>query len=463
MLRSMRPTLALLLLLCGCSTQSSRIGGGDLHDAITTACAGRVSVSVLAVSLVDGHTVFARRPELLMRPASTMKLLTTIPLCVRNPDLEVTTSLEARDADGGALRLVGGADPLLSEQDLGELVARVHRAGVRQASVLSYVDPMSGHPRFGKGWMWDDEPGGFMPHLSGLTVDGGTVEVVARGTREGLTVAYAPRSAHTPAVVRPGPGPLEIARDWRAGDRTITVTGHLPAGKERRRTLSVPDSARHTAEVLKQLLMDAGIANRDLLVRPAGAADRWKPRRQAEVRRPLPLLLAHANKPSDNLTAEMLLRHLGADAKGALGDVVSGHAVIRDHLASLGVTTHAYRLADGSGVSHYNLVSASLLVRLLADVHDRGDPTRTLFAESLSVAGQDGTLATRMGGTAAEGVVRAKTGTISAVSGLAGYLTTAAGEPLAFAILCQNFVGTTAPWRALQDRICLDLISGAGH
>jgi len=96
-------------------------------------------------------------------------------------------------------------------------------------------------------------------------------------------------------------------------------------------------------------------------------------------------------------------------------------------------------------------------------VHDRGDPTRTLFAESLSVAGQDGTLATRMGGTAAEGVVRAKTGTISAVSGLAGYLTTAAGEPLAFAILCQNFVGTTAPWRALQDRICLDLISGAGH
>ncbi|NRA97491.1 MAG: D-alanyl-D-alanine carboxypeptidase/D-alanyl-D-alanine-endopeptidase, partial [Planctomycetes bacterium] len=452
----------LVLLLFGCATHSQRVGQDRLHDDIAAACAGKVVVSVLAVSLDDGRTVFARQPELLMRPASTMKLLTTATLCVRRPDLELLTALEARDTDGGALRLVGGADPLLSGQDLSDLVARIHREGVRHVTVLAYVDPLSGQPRFGQGWMWDDEPGAFMPHLSGLTVDGGTVEIVARGTRTGVAAAYSPKSAHTPIVVRPAKGPLQITRDWRAGKSTVTITGSLPVGAERRRTLSVPDSARHTAEVLKQLLVDAGIAGRDLLVRTAGDADRWQARHRVEQRHSLPSLLEKANKASDNLTAEMLLRHLGATEGMTIGTVASGHAVVRDHLAALGIPEKGYRLADGSGVSHYNLVSADLLVRLLSAASRAGNPSRDLLLDSLAVAGKDGTLATRMGGTAAEGVVRAKTGTVSAVSTLAGYLVTADGEPLAFAILCQNFVGSASPWRTLQDRICLALIAGQG-
>lgn len=451
------------VVLPACASRGDGSSSNPLDDLIEAASADRVQVSVLAVSLRDGRTVFESQSNLLMRPASTMKLVTTVPLCIHRPSLEVVTAFEAMERDGGPVRLVGGGDPLLSAEELGDLVARIHRAGVRRVTSLAYVDPLAGRPRFGQGWMWDDEPGAFMPHLSGLTVDGGTVAVVARGTRAGLAVAHAPRSAHTPVVVQPGQAPLTITRDWRAGDRTVTVAGRLPVGEERRRTLSVPDSARHTGEVLKQLLVEAGMARPDVVVRPAAAEDRWKPAVRVEHRRQLKALLAKANKPSDNLTAEMLLRHLGTTVNQPLGTSAAGHAVVKDHLARLGIKEDGYRLADGSGVSHYNLVSAALLVRLLVDVHDAGDPARTLLWDSLAIAGKDGTLAGRMGGTAAEGVVRAKTGTISAVSALAGYLETADGEPLAFAIMCQNFVGSAGPWRALQDQICLELIAGSSR
>jgi D-alanyl-D-alanine carboxypeptidase/D-alanyl-D-alanine-endopeptidase (penicillin-binding protein 4) len=134
-----------------------------------------------------------------------------------------------------------------------------------------------------------------------------------------------------------------------------------------------------------------------------------------------------------------------------------GRMTVQADLEALGVGDAAVRVADGSGVSHYNLVSADLLVRLLVDMHERGGRGYELFRRSLPVAGVDGTLANRMKGTAAERRVFAKTGTISAVSNLAGYVDTRSGRRLAFAILCQNFVGSAKPWRALQDRVCAAL------
>ena len=134
-----------------------------------------------------------------------------------------------------------------------------------------------------------------------------------------------------------------------------------------------------------------------------------------------------------------------------------GRMTVQVDLEALGVEEGAVRVADGSGVSHYNLVSAELLVGLLVDMHARGGRSYELFRRSLPVAGVDGTLAGRMKGSAAEGRVFAKTGTISAVSNLAGYVDTRTGRRLAFALLCQNFVGSARPWRQLQDELCATL------
>ena len=107
---------------------------------------------------------------------------------------------------------------------------------------------------------------------------------------------------------------------------------------------------------------------------------------------------------------------------------------------------------DGSGLSRYNLVTTELLVDLLVFVYNDFELMPDYVA-SLPIAGVDGTLKNRMKGMHAEKVLRAKTGTLSGVSALAGYTVTANGEVLAFSILISHYAGPAAPARRIQDTI----------
>jgi D-alanyl-D-alanine carboxypeptidase/D-alanyl-D-alanine-endopeptidase (penicillin-binding protein 4) len=159
------------------------------------------------------------------------------------------------------------------------------------------------------------------------------------------------------------------------------------------------------------------------------------------------LLLEHLSPPlsdiarvlmkvSQNQYAETLLRTLGL-AEG--GSAQAGRTVVRDVLTAWGVAPEAYVLVDGSGLSRYNYVCADMLVRVLTRIY-RDPRHREAFQATLPVGGQDGgTIARRFKGTRAEGNVKAKTGSISNVRALSGYVTTLAGEPLVFSIIANNF------------------------
>ncbi len=156
-------------------------------------------------------------------------------------------------------------------------------------------------------------------------------------------------------------------------------------------------------------------------------------------------LAAATNVPSDNFYAEQLLRGVGA-RHGGSGTTAAGLAVERAVLQRLGVSA---TLADGSGLSRGNRVAPSMVVRLLDRMAARTEGTA--LRASLPLAGATGTLAGRMRGTAAAGRCRAKTGTLSNVSALAGWCTTRGGRRVTFAIL-MNGVSVPAA-RARQDRI----------
>jgi D-alanyl-D-alanine carboxypeptidase/D-alanyl-D-alanine-endopeptidase (penicillin-binding protein 4) len=237
------------------------------------------------------------------------------------------------------------------------------------------------------------------------------------------------------------------------------VSGNVEAGQVERRRITVPDPADYTGWVLADVLEREGLLASEPGVQVQDSADGDPPPRyEIRVQRPMAEAVLRTNKASDNLGAELLLRHLGALGDDPVplgpGSLAAGVAVLREDLERIGLDPDAYRLADGSGVSHYNLISAELLVRLLVDMHAQGGVGYEVFWQSLPIAGRDGTLSSRMQGTIAEGRVRAKTGTVSGVSNLAGYVRTTSGRHLAFAILVQNFVGTSRPWRELQDRFC---------
>jgi PBP4 family serine-type D-alanyl-D-alanine carboxypeptidase len=122
-----------------------------------------------------------------------------------------------------------------------------------------------------------------------------------------------------------------------------------------------------------------------------------------------------------------------------------------------GLTEDDFRLVDGSGLSRYNLICASGAVKLLR--HMWQSPNRQVYIDSLPIMGGDGTLGGR-GASLNTGSVHAKTGTMSGVSALSGYVETAQGRWLVFSILTNGFIGSSSPSRALQDRLCAAMAAG---
>ena len=166
-------------------------------------------------------------------------------------------------------------------------------------------------------------------------------------------------------------------------------------------------------------------------------------------------VLPRMMKDSDNLYAECLFYQLAAAYGTPLASTVHAHTLEKQLINRLGLEQNNYRLADGSGLSLYNYLSAEIMTQLLRYAWQTYSIRRILMP-TLPIAGEDGTLANRMKNTAATGNVHAKTGTLSGVSTLAGYLTAANGHHLCFCIFNQG-VMKTSEGRAFQDRVCTAL------
>jgi D-alanyl-D-alanine carboxypeptidase/D-alanyl-D-alanine-endopeptidase (penicillin-binding protein 4) len=169
---------------------------------------------------------------------------------------------------------------------------------------------------------------------------------------------------------------------------------------------------------------------------------------------PLREILPALMKPSQNQIAEVFLRGLGLERTG-VGTADSGRRVIERQFAEWKIPADGFVVRDGSGLSRGDLVSPEALIGIL-DVMRRS-PHYDLYYASMPIAGVDGTIRTRMRGTPAEGNVHAKTGTLSMVRSLSGYVTSADGRPLLFSILCNNWTAPQASVDRVADAIAVSL------
>lgn len=157
-------------------------------------------------------------------------------------------------------------------------------------------------------------------------------------------------------------------------------------------------------------------------------------------------------KKSNNSMAESLFYQLAAQKGKSRAGRKQAVAHYNTLIRHIGLDPTHYQIADGSGLSLYNYLSPELLGRMLRYAYNDDDIYRHLLP-SLPIAGEDGTLRKRMRGSAAQGNVRAKTGTVEGVSTLSGYLTTATGNLLCFSIMNQG-IRHTSTGRNFQDRVC---------
>ena len=163
-------------------------------------------------------------------------------------------------------------------------------------------------------------------------------------------------------------------------------------------------------------------------------------------------ILQRMMKVSDNFYAEAMFYQLGAVIGRRPAKAKDAASVVKQLIQKVGNGKNPYRIADGSGLSLYNYVTPELEMRLLRYAY-RNSNIYLHLLPSLPVAGRDGTLKTRMKGTFAEENVKAKTGTVTGISALAGYCTAANGHQLCFSIINQGIMKSD-PGRNFQDRVC---------
>ena len=426
------------------------------------------NVGMKVVSLGTGEILYEKDAEKLYHPASTMKLITAATALVKlGPNYRFHTALYADPIEDGQnsgnIYLKGGGDPVFNTNDLEKMVERLAEMDAKdwQGDIVvdeTYFDAI----RRGKGWMWDDGPiGGYYPHLSALTINrNGVLVRISPGTKVGDPVRvhldpptqYMKIVNEATTVGHAEKTRLTIKRKNGATEENILMVGGVMAvgQAEMRRRVDVLDPALYCGTLLREMLAERGVTLYGTV--RYGEVPEEAVEISQHISPPLSRILWEMNKPSDNLIAELLLKTIGAELRGAPGTAEKGLGVISNLLGIIGMDRRYYTFADGSGVSRYNLVTASLLTDLLVYMF-RNFTVMPEYLASLPVGGVDGTLTRRMRGMTSEGVLRAKTGTLRGLTALAGYTVTADAETVAFSIIVSNYLGSVSPRRALQDKI----------
>jgi len=412
----------------------------DSHLAEPRFAAASWGVSV--VSLDDGRTVYAHDAGRLLLPASTAKLYTAAFALDRlGPDYRTHTDvLMTGELRKGRLRgdlvLRGGGDPTLAGNAWADqLAGTLHDHGIRRIDgAIVGDDTVFAGPPIGNGWEAADLQTYYGAQAGGLDIDENTMTATVSATG----IAVQPVDAAVAIALDPA---TRFGVYRAPGTATVHMLGvDGKAFPSRTSRLSIPDPALTAARRLQSALERQGIG-----VHGEARSVHWPvqaPRGETIASWPSPTLesiLRDGLKRSQNLYLQsifLLTAPAAADGDAEAAED-SASAALADWLGARGIGPTSTTMVEGTGLSRHDLTTAASLTHLLAtmDASPLAAPWRSL----LPVAGVDGTLANRMRDTAAQGNVVAKTGSMSFVNALAGYVTTKGGQRLAFAVVLNNY------------------------
>ena len=426
--------------------------------------------AVVSVSIRDvqsGKPVYERDSNLLLHSASTLKaFITPVILKYLGAEGNISTSLY-KNGDKFYLKLSG--DPLLTRQDLFKLFKKVKKINslysnengfqiednlnfTNQMKSLKTESEINSQPviiiddtaiddiPWGIGWMWDDGTNPNMPKYNAYNLDGNLIKIkLEPGGNVTVTPDYPVK------IIKESPEKdFAVERRFWLNKETIYITGKTLKPVEMFIPVSNPENyfIHNLNQALKNISSNA-------------QEQKGKVPPQAvlveEISHPIQEEVAHMSQKSINLAAETLFKLAAEKYSGKTGTTRDAIKAFDEFYNELGADTSELLIVDGSGASHNNLIQTDWMSLALSKLYNQ--PNFDIYRKTLAAPKIESTLKNRL--PEMHGNLWAKTGTSAGISGLTGYFKSASGKTYSFAILIQNYKGSSAPAKALEDEIIM--------
>ena len=421
-------------------------------------------------SAESGEIIYNFNGNIRLRPASNMKLLTAAAaLSTLGEGYRFTTDILTdgnvkRNTLEGNLYVRGKGDPTLLKSDFDKLVAELKKQGIAIISGnLIGDDSWYDDVRYSVDLPWSDETTYYGAQVSALTAspntdyDAGTViiEIVpGKKLGEKAKIAIVPKTNYIKVTSNvktvSEKEQREVTVERIHGTNTVVLEGSIPMNTTKiKEWVAVWEPTRYALDLFRQSLEEQDIKLLGTI--KVGKSPEKGTTLATHQSMPLKDLVIPFMKLSNNGHAEILIKEMGRVIKGN-GDWKKGLDVMRTEITKLGVNTSTLVVRDGSGISHINLIPANEISQLLFSIQ-KEDWFPSYF-NSLPNGGNSerlvgGTLRNRLKTIAN---VKAKTGSITTVSSLSGYIETISGEKFIFSIILNNLM-EDFDWKEIEDKI----------
>jgi D-alanyl-D-alanine carboxypeptidase/D-alanyl-D-alanine-endopeptidase (penicillin-binding protein 4) len=452
--------------------------------------------------LATGESLYSLNGEKFFTPASTVKLLTTAAVVSElGANYRITTPLYSvgKPPNLTSLRVKGQGDPNISTKSLKAIVHQLQKQGIRRIEKLIIDDSYFAPPTINPTWEWLDVHSYFATAVNSTILNQNTVtltllpqqigkpvkyywsDVIGRATPESYGLApqtaigRSPRSAIAArqwqvinhAITGKANSPYNIEIDGKLGQPVLQIRGQLAVNEPPDVwDLAVVDPAQYFLESLRLYLEQAGIAVNQGVVVKQPYKNKLERELTAITSPPMQEILIEINQESNNLYAEAIAQVLaqklntptaiGRSPRFAIGAATPlAIAAINQSLTKLGINSDEYFLVDASGLSRQNLITPKTLVKTLR-IMSRSSQSK-FYRHSLAIAGVNGTLKNRFDNTVIEGHLFGKTGTLTGINSLAGYISLPNYPTLVFSIFLNNSQVANQEIKKAIDEIILAL------
>lgn len=404
-----------------------------------------VAVSVRNVK--DGTVVYEQNAQKLLHPASTLKIFTAYSSFNKlGSDYKFKTQF-LKDANNN-LYIKLGADPLLTSSQLSQAFHQLKEKGYTNYNNVYFDDSILDKKEFATGWMWDDEINPYTPKVSSYNLDGNILNIDMLKVDSGniltdLKSDY-PMSVVSNIEENSKSDYIEINRyNWNNPE---VVEIYASVVQPRQLTVPISSMRRYFIHNVEKAMDNNSIKTSGVLYSSALTPENAE--LMVEIENPVLSVYPKILKNSNNLMSETVFKLAGGKEFAATG--TSNHAikVFEDFYKKLGISTENILIKDGSGVSRNNLIYVDWMTKTLNKMYKENN--FETFKDLMAQAG-DGTLANRLHELRGEAWL--KTGSLSNVSAISGFVNSKDGNTYAVAIIVQNFIEEQQKVKKFEDEL----------